>query len=382
MKFKLFQLGLITIAAAAIGHAQSVITTILGDTPGAPNGVSALSATLNLPTGVASDGKGNVFVSLRGSHQVVRIDSGGLVWLVAGTGSLGTQAGANGDGGPALSATLSYPAGLAFDSSGNLYIADSGSNRIRMVNTSGVISTFAGNGNNVNSGDNGPATAASLNTPTAIAFDGQGNLVIADTGNNEIRKVSPKGIMSKVAGTGNAAFDGNNGTVATATFNAPSGVAIDHLGNIYVADTNNQCIRIISPAGITSVFSGTPGSPGSFGDGRQANTAELNSPGSLLFDSAGNLYIADIGNHRVRRVTSDNVIANYAGSGRAGAGGDEGLAIDANLNMQAIGIDPQNNLLIADGVNYRVRFVAASRAESLPPSAATASSPIIRKTFT
>ena len=279
--------------------------------------------------------------------------------MVAGTGGLGTQAGANGDGGPAISATLSYPAGLAFDSSGNLYIADSGSNRIRMVKTNGIISTFAGNGNNVNSGDNGPATAASLNTPTAIVFDAQGDLLIADTGNNEIRMVSPKGIM-KVAGTGNAAFDGNTGTVATAAFNAPSGIAVDHLGNIYVSDTGNECIRLISTAGNVSVIVGKPGSAGSFGDERQANTAELNNPGSILFDTAGNLYIADLGNQRVRRVTSDGVINNYAGSGRAGAGGDGGLAIAANLNMQAIGIDPQNNLLIADGVNYQVRFVAAS----------------------
>jgi uncharacterized repeat protein (TIGR02543 family) len=249
---------------------------------------------------------------------------------------------------------------LAVDSAGNLYIADAGSNRIRMVDTKGVIHTFAGNGNNANRGDGGPAISASLNTPTAIVFDAKGDLLIADTGNNEIRMVSPNGIMSKVAGTGNAAFDGYNGTAATAAFSGPTGVAVDQSGNIYVSDTGNQLVRMISTAGITSVIAGFASQKGAFGDGRQAATAEVNNPGSLVFDTAGNLYIADIGNDRVRRIAPNGVISNYAGSGTVGAGGDGGYAIAANLNLQAIGIDPQNNLLIADGGNYRVRFVSAS----------------------
>lgn len=358
MKLKSFQFAVsLAIAAAASGQAQ-VITTVLGEIPGAPNSAPALSVSLNLPSGAASDGKGNVYVSLRGSHQVVRIDPGGILSLVAGTGAQGSQ-GPSGDGGPATAATLSIPLALAFDSSGNLYIADAGANRIRMVDTSGVIHTFAGNGNNANSGDGGPATSASLNTPSAIAFDSAGDLLIADTGNNEIRMVSPKGIMTKVAGTGNAAYDGDNGTVATAAFSAPAGIAADHLGNIYVSDTGNQRIRLISPSGITSVFAGN-GVRGSFGDGRQASTAEVNNPGTLLFDTAGNLYIADLSNDRVRRIAPNGVISNFAGSGTVGAGGDGGYAIDANLNLQAIALDPQNNVIIADGGNYRVRFVTAS----------------------
>ena len=359
MKFRSFQLALLGAVVAASGRAQSAITTILGETPGAPNGVPALSVSLNLPTGVASDGKGNVYVSLRGYHQVVKIDATGILSLVAGTGAFGTQ-GPSGDGGPATSATLSVPLGLAVDSAGNLYIADAGSNRIRMVDTKGVIHTFAGNGNNANRGDGGPAISASLNTPTAIVFDAKGDLLIADTGNNEIRMVSPNGIMSKVAGTGNAAFDGYNGTAATAAFSGPTGVAVDQSGNIYVSDTGNQLVRMISTAGITSVIAGFASQKGAFGDGRQAATAEVNNPGSLVFDTAGNLYIADIGNDRVRRIAPNGVISNYAGSGTVGAGGDGGYAIAANLNLQAIGIDPQNNLLIADGGNYRVRFVSAS----------------------
>jgi len=359
MKFRSFQLALLGAVVAASGRAQSAITTILGETPGAPNGVPALSVSLNLPTGVASDGKGNVYVSLRGYHQVVKIDATGILSLVAGTGAFGTQ-GPSGDGGPATSATLSVPLGLALDSAGNLYIADAGSNRIRMVDTKGMIHTFAGNGNNANRGDGGPAISASLNTPTAIVFDAKGDLLIADTGNNEIRMVSLSGIMSKVAGTGNAAFDGYNGTAATAAFSGPTGVAVDQSGNIYVSDTGNQLVRMISTAGITSVIAGFASQKGAFGDGRQAATAEVNNPGSLVFDTAGNLYIADIGNDRVRRIAPNGVISNYAGSGTVGAGGDGGYAIAANLNLQAIGIDPQNNLLIADGGNYRVRFVSAA----------------------
>src|SRR5579863_1059910 len=198
MKLKSFQFALSIAIAGASMQAQS-IATILGEIPGAPNSAPALSVSLNLPSGVASDGKGNVYVSLRGSHQVVRIDSGGILSLVAGTGAQGSQ-GPSGDGGPATAATLSIPLALAFDSSGNLYIADAGANRIRMVDTSGIIHTFAGNGNNINTGDGGPAINASLNTPSAIAFDLNGNLLIADTGNNEIRMVSPQGIITKVAG--------------------------------------------------------------------------------------------------------------------------------------------------------------------------------------
>src|SRR3984957_10838367 len=358
MKLKSFKFALSIAIAAACVHAQSTIATILGEIPGAPSSAPALAVSLNLPSGVASDGKGNVYVSLRGSHQVVRIDTTGTLFLVAGTGAQGSQ-GPSGDGGPATSATLSIPLALAFDSSGNLYIADAGSNRIRMVDTSGIIHTFAGNGNNINTGDGGPAVNASLDTPSAIAFDPSGNLVIADTGNNEIRKVSPQGIITKVAGTGNAAYDGDNGTVATAAFSAPAGVAVDHLGNIYVSDTGNQRVRLLSTAGITSVVAGN-GTKGSFGDGRQATTAEVSNPGTLLFDTAGNLYIADVGNDRVRRIASNGVISNFAGSGTVGAGGDGGYAIAANLNLQAIAIDPQNNVIIADGGNYRVRFVTAS----------------------
>jgi trimeric autotransporter adhesin len=359
MKFKLFILALSMAIVAASGHAQSVIGTILGDIPGAPNGVPALSVGLNLPSATASDGKGNVYVALRGSHQVVRIDSSGILRLVAGTGVSGGQ-GPAGDGGPATSATLSIPLAMAFDSSGNLYIADAGANRIRMVNTSGIISTFAGNGNDANAGDGGLAINASLDGPSGIAFDLNGNLLIADTGNDNIRMVSPAGIITKVAGTGNPAFDGPNGTAATAAFSLPTGVAVDHLGNIYISDTGNQLVRMISTAGITSVIAGTPSKRGSFGDGRQANTAELNNPGAILFDTAGNLYIADVGNDRVRRVTSNGVISNYAGSGTIGAGGDGGYAIAANINLQSIAMDPQNNLYIADGGNFRVREVTAS----------------------
>jgi sugar lactone lactonase YvrE len=358
MKFNFLKFAFALAIASASGAAQSVISTVLGEIPGAPNGVPALSVSLNLPSGVATDGKGNVYVSLRASHQVVRIDPTGTLYLVAGTGAQGSQ-GPSGDGGPAVSATLSIPLGLILDTAGNLYIADAGSNRIRMVDTKGIIHTFAGNGNNINSGDGGPATAASLDTPSALAFDPSGNLIIADTGNNEIRAVSPAGIITKIAGTGNAAYDQDNGTVATASFSAPTGVAVDKSGNIYVSDTGNQRVRLLATTGITSVIAGN-GTKGSFGDGRQASTAEVNNPGALVFDSAGNLYIADIGNDRVRVINSAGVISNYAGSGKVGAGGDGGYAIDANLNLQFIAMDSKNNLYIADGGNFRVREVTAS----------------------
>jgi uncharacterized repeat protein (TIGR02543 family) len=366
MKFKNFPILLLSTALAftAAAFAQSSISTILGETPGAPDGLPALSVSMNVPSGAVSDGKGNIYISLRAAHQVVRIDSSGILHLVAGTGALGGS-GASGDGGLAVNATLAIPLALAFDSAGNLYICDAGSNRIRYVDTSGIIHTFAGTGQisnlaQTNLGNGGPALSATFNAPSAMTFDSHGNLLIVDTGNNMIRMVSPSGTITKVAGTGNAAFDGDNGTVATIAFFAPAGIAVDKSGNIYVADSGNHCVRLITTAGVTSLFAGTCTSKGSFGDGRQADTATLNNPQSLAFDTAGNLYIADIGNDRVRVVAPSGVITNYAGTGTAGAGGDGGYAIAANLNLTAMNLDPSNNMIIADGTNYRVRYVAAS----------------------
>jgi trimeric autotransporter adhesin len=220
---------------------------------------------------------------------------------VAGTGSYGYS----GDGGIATSAKLSYPGGVAIDASGNIYIVDTGNSRIRMVTKStGIISTVAGTGSYGYRGDGGIATSASLNFPRGVAIDASGNLYIADTDNNRIRMVTKStGIISTVAGTGSSGYSGDGGLATSAALNYPRGVAIDASANIYIADFYNYRIRMVTKStGIISTVAGT-GSSGYSGDGGLATSAALNYPYGVAIDASGNIYIADTHNHRIRMLS-------------------------------------------------------------------------------
>ncbi|HMD70890.1 MAG TPA: hypothetical protein VKF41_06075 [Bryobacteraceae bacterium] len=357
MRSGLLAIPLAVSLTATIGRAQSVVGTLLGV---APDGVQALSALLNTPDAVATDANGNVFVALKGSHQVVRIDPNQMVWLVAGNGALGSS----GDGGPAKSASMSVPASLAVDAAGNLYIADSGLNRVRVVGSDGVIRNFAGAGQAGSGGDGGPATAATLYSPSAIAFDPGGNLYIADTGNNIIRMVTPGGTISTFAGNRGKGNGGNGGLAIRASLNGPSGVIADRSGSVYIADTGNAWIRKVTPDGMINRYAGyDPSTSSPFGGGDPNNplNATLTSPTSLALDSSGSLYFVEYGAPRVRVITpDDSKIASYAGTGTGGSSGDGGLAGSANLNVLGICTDSHNNLIVADGVSYEVREVTAA----------------------
>ena len=353
MRSKFLAISLAVGLAVSIGRTQSVVSTLLGV---APDDVQALSALLNTPTAVVADTHGNVFVALKGSHQVVRIDSSQTVWLVAGNGALGSS----GDGGPAKSAAMSSPSSLAVDAAGNLYIADPALNRVRVVGTNGVINNFAGTGQTGSGGDNGPATAATLTSPSAIAFDPSGDLLIADTGNNIVRMVTPGGTISTIAGNRGKGNGGNGGLATHASLNTPSGVIADNSGNVYIADTGNAWIRVVTPDGNINRFAGydpSTASPFGGGDPTIALNATLISPTSMALDSSGNLYFVEYGAPRVERITTDGHIASYAGTGTGGSSGDGGLADSANLNVLGICTDSKNDLYLADGVNNRVRFV-------------------------
>ncbi len=353
MKLRFLAGILIVLTAAEYGQAQSVVSTLIG---GTPDGISASLATLNIPCSVASDKNGVTYAGLKGSHQVVRIDKDGIVRLVAGSGVQGSS----GDGGKATDATLTTPAGLAFDAAGNLYIADSDANRIRVVGTDGIIRPFAGNGKSGRTGDGGPATAAGLGNPTALAFDRSGNLLLADTWNNVIRKITPGGVISTIAGTGNAGNSGNGGAATAAKLNGPKGVAVDGAGVIYIADSNNAWIRKIAADGTISLFGGVASSSTTTTDTTLALSVSLVSPSSMAVDSTGNLYFVEYGIGRVRRITTAGKISTYAGTTTLGTSGDGGWARFANLNVMGIAMDAQNNLLIADGVTNRVRIVTAA----------------------
>ena len=263
------------------------------------------------PRSVEADGAGNLYIA--DNARVHKMDAAGVVTTVAGTGEWGFS----GDGGPAVEAQLYFPAGMAVDEAGNVYIAD-GNARIRKVDAStGNISTVAGTGVFGYSGDGAPATEALLNSPRSVALDGAGNLYIADTTNNRIRKVDAStGNISTVAGTGTRSyFSGDGGPAVEARLWSPEGVAVDGAGNIYIADTDDDRIRKVDAStGIITTIAGT-GAPGFRGDGGRATQARLDEPHGVALDAAGNIYIADTYNHRVRRLTPPPADAPRISSG-------------------------------------------------------------------
>jgi len=324
----------ILFAASALSQ-QYTITTIAGTagTAGfAGDGGSALGAQLKFPTGIVIDKSGNIYIA-DGLNNRVRKVSGGVITTVAGNGT----AGYTGDKGQAASAELNNPIGLALDSSGNLYIADSANNVIRMVTSSGIITTFAGNNTAGYSGDKALATGAQLFNPVGVAADAAGNVYIADTGNNVIRQV----------------YNGNIVTYAEG-FTQPDAVAADSSGNIYVADTQGR--RIVKYSnGVYTTIAGN--GYGQFsGDNGPGPNAALYDPMGLAVDSSGNVYIADTFNCRIRKLTPAGIITTIAGNGALFFSGDGGPATQAALHFpHGVAVDSTGNVYIADTVNAVVR---------------------------
>ena len=321
------------------------------------DGGPALRAQLAEPWGAAVDGMGNLYIADKGNNRIRKVDAAGVISTVAGSGGWGY----GGDGGPALQARFLAPSGVAADAAGNLYIADTGNNRIRKVDAAGVISTVAGTGKQGYGGDGGAALRAQLAFPLGAAADGAGNLYIVDAGNNRIRKVDAAGAISTVAGTGDV---GDGGSAVRAWLGFPGSVTADGAGNLYIADTFNERIRKVDAAGVISTVAGS-GERGYVGDGGPAAQARLASPLSAAADGAGNLYFVDAGNHCVRKVDAAGSISTVAGSGRYGYGGDGGPAVRAQLALpRGAALDDAGNLYIADTENHRVRKVDAAGAIS------------------
>jgi trimeric autotransporter adhesin len=340
------------------------------------DGGIATSAALSYPRGVATDASGNIYIVDAGNDRIRMVTkSAGIISTVAGTVSYGYS----GDGGIATSAKLYSPEGVAIDASGNIYIADTGNSRIRIVTKStGIISTAAGIGSPGYSGDGGIATSAALNYPYGVAIDASGNIYIADADNYRIRMVTKStGIISTVAGTGSSGYSGDGGIATSAALSYPYGVAIDASSNIYIADTHNHRIRMVTKStGIISTVAGTV-SYGYSGDGGLATSAALNLPRGVAIDASGNIYVADAGNNRIRMVTkSTGIISTVAGTGSYGYSGDGGLATSAALNYPyGVAIDASGNIYIADTHNHRIRMFSLylrDTAFPLPSSIVTA----------
>ena len=318
-------------------------------------GVPATSGFSERAIDIAFDRAGSLYLSDNTANRIRKVTADGKISAYAGSG----QAGSGGDGGQALAATLNDPAAITFDASGNFYVVEFNSGVIRKIVPSGVISTFAGVRRF--SGDGGQASVATFYFPSGVAVDAAGNTYLCDLGNYRVRKITPSGIVSTIAGNGIAGFAGDNGAATAASLNQPSGAAVDISGNVYIADTANHRVRKVTAAGIISTVAGT-GTAGAAGDGGPAASAQLNSPAGVAIDSAGNLLIADTGNNLVRRV-AQGVITTIAGNGNAGYAGDGGPAKSAMLSSPyGLAVDAQNNIFIADSGNGAVRKVTSAGA--------------------
>ncbi len=321
----------------------------------------AASSRLQNAAAIAYDAAGNLYIADAKAHQVLEATLGGKLLVVAGTGTQGFA----GDGGPAISAQFNQPQGVAVGTDGTLYIADTGNQRIRAVNSAGVVSTIAGTGVAEFSGEGGLAPMAALRGPTALALDVEGTLLICDTGNHRLRKIS-QGMITTVAGTGIQGFTGDGGPASAAELDSPSGVSVDSGGRIFVADTHNHRLRVIDASGVITTFAGT-GTPGFAGDGGPAAKAQMSSPRGLALDPVGDLLFADAGNQRVRRISTGGSISTVAGSGVEGGSAD-GMPITgiATGTPRAVAISSFSLPVFADTANATVREVTSDRSVYQP----------------
>jgi sugar lactone lactonase YvrE len=330
--------------AAGYPTVPSAIWTIAGSGDGpafSGDGGSATRARLNGPAAVVVDADGNVDIADAGNNRIRRVSPDGTIVTIAGTGTAGFA----GDNGPAVGAQLSFPAGLAVDAAGDLFVADAANNRIRRLSPDGTIVTIAGTGTAGFAGDSGPAVDAELNFPTGLAVDSAGGLLVADQENNRIRRIDPNGTILTIAGNGDPT-----------QLSEPTDVAVNPQGTIYIADSMNNCIRVASPIGLGTVV-GT-GVQGFGGDGGRADAALLSRPHSIRFDRAGHLYVADTGNQRIRRIDTLGTITTLAGDGAFGFLGDGGSGTSAELaGPVGLAVDGDGNVLVADQGNDRVRWL-------------------------
>ncbi|MCW5981576.1 MAG: hypothetical protein KIT09_26055 [Bryobacteraceae bacterium] len=332
----------------------------------AGEGGPATSATLYFPYGSAIDGAGNLYISEPGRNTIRRISSG-ILTRFAGTG----RAGYSGDGGPAISAELNSPAGLAYDAASNsLFVADQFNSRVRRIGPDGLIATVAGNGSFGFTGDGGPAIDARLQLPITVAV-ANGEIYIADGENKNspegerggrIRKVDASGRITTIAGNGSEVFSGDGGPATRAGLSPSQGIAVDNVGNVYVSDTKNHRVRMIDYTGVITTVAGT-GVAGNTGDNGPAVSATLNEPMGLGFDRAGNLLIVDNQNHRVRALNFTNGrIVGIAGTGTRGYSGDGDLAVRATLRgPTSLAVNSIGDVLVADQSNHRIRQVKATQ---------------------
>ena len=349
---------------------SGMITTVAGTFPGgfSGDGGPGTNAQFAGPWGMALDAAGNLFIADEDNGRVRKLSATGIITTVAGGG----DGSGYGDRGLATNAPLSHPTSVALDAIGNLLIAESGSWRIRKVATNGIITTVAGGGHpTVALGDGGPATNALLTDPDGIAMDSKGNLLIADRYNQIIRRVDTNGIITRIAGNGALGFSGDGGQAANAVLQNPVALTVDPAGNLFIADQSNIRIRKVATNGIITTVAGN-GAPGIYGngtysgDGVIATNASLNYPTDVAVDAAGNLFIADSENNRVRKVDPSGVITTVAGNGSDNYSNADGVATEVALpNPRGVVLDAAGNMYVTLGSSHLVRKVTPAAGPTL-----------------
>ena len=336
--------------------ANGIITTFAGNGTAAYTGDNgpATSASLNGPHGIAVDAAGSLYIA-DDLNFVIRKVSNGIITTIAGTGASGFS----GDNGPATSAKLNFPNSVAVGG-GNIYISDYANNRIRKIDSNGIITTVAGNGSSGYSGDGGPATSATMNSPTGVAVDSAGNLFIADAAIASIREVSG-GVINTIVGTGSGGFSGDGGPSINAVCFCQS-VTVDSTGRIFIADGSSNRVRILGPNLLVPYIIQTIAGNGQHdftGDGGPATSAALYSPRGMAFDSGGNLIFSDYGNSRVRKIDQNGIITTIAGNGVNADGGDGGAPLNASIGQPSgLAIDAAGNIYVANYTNSRIRKIS------------------------
>ena len=347
----------------SVGLADGGISVVAGapwtDVPG-DNGPASMGALLD-PVGVAVDANGNVYVSDQVDNRVRRIDGNGTITTLAGNGSFNST----GDGGPSIQASVGQPRGLAVDSGGDVYVTTF--SRVRRITAGGAVYTYAGGNSNSFGGDNGPAANAQLSFPTGLAFDSNDNLYIADTSNHRIREVlRDSGVIVTVAGNGTPGFFGDGGAATAANLTSPSGVAVDQAGNLYIADTGNQRVRMVGLDGSITTIAGD-GTARIGPDGGLATASGLIGPAGIAVDTSGNLFITHGGNGQIRMVSPSGVISTIAGTPAIGFSGDGGPATSGQLNFpKQLALTPGGLLFVADELNQRVRILTPAGSGGQP----------------
>jgi sugar lactone lactonase YvrE len=315
------------------------------------DGKKATEVIVTLVDGVAVDPEGNLYISHRSKNRMRKVGKDGIITTIAGNGT----AGFSGDNGPALKASFNFPAGLCLDQLGNLYVADRNNHRIRRIDKSGIVTTVAGVGVPDMGGDGGPAVKAYLNYPSDLVCDGKGNLFISDRSNNRIRRVDSHGMISTVVGMGLPEFGGDFGPATGAFLKYPFGIDLDQKGNLYIADRGNNRIRKVDPQGIITTVAGD-GTHFFGGDYGPATRASLAYPTDVAADGRGNLYIADRNNNRVRRVDPLGIMTTVMGTGRYEYNGDNEIASETTLHLPfALEVSPDEKLIIVDRNHFRIR---------------------------